>query len=137
MALAAEEALMKINEVLPDSEKQRAKAIQIHAFSDSTMTEELRRLIDTLETAVDNATRLSFGYSDKQASPTQRTVRPLGLWFWGKVWTLVAWCELREDFRIFRIDRISDLAHLGEFKAEPTQTIAHFFASKAYLRKEP
>ncbi len=35
-----------------------------------------------------------------------RRVRPLGLYFWGDVWTLAAWCELREDFRNFRLDRI-------------------------------
>ena len=37
---------------------------------------------------------------------TQRRVRPLGLYFWGDAWTLGAWCELRRDFRNFRLDRI-------------------------------
>ena len=32
---------------------------------------------------------------------------PAGLLYWGKVWTLSAWCELRNDFRGFRIDRVS------------------------------
>ena len=39
---------------------------------------------------------------------------PLGSFFWGAVWTLVAWCEKRQDFRSFRLDRIvsvADLAH--------------------------
>ena len=35
-------------------------------------------------------------------------MRPLGLYFWGDVWTLAAWCELRQDFRNFRLDRIVD-----------------------------
>jgi predicted DNA-binding transcriptional regulator YafY len=30
------------------------------------------------------------------------------LYFWGDVWTLAAWCELRRDFRNFRLDRIDD-----------------------------
>jgi predicted DNA-binding transcriptional regulator YafY len=33
-------------------------------------------------------------------------VRPLGLYFWGNRWTLAAWCELREDYRSFRPDRM-------------------------------
>ena len=43
---------------------------------------------------------------------TTRTVRPLGLYFWGSTWTLGAWCELREDFRNFRVDRIDELRAL-------------------------
>ena len=38
-----------------------------------------------------------------------RAVRPLALQFWGQVWTLAAWCELREDFRTFRVDRVERL----------------------------
>jgi len=33
----------------------------------------------------------------------------LGLYFWGNRWTLAAWCELRQDYRSFRPDRISQL----------------------------
>jgi predicted DNA-binding transcriptional regulator YafY len=36
-------------------------------------------------------------------------VRPLALYFWSSVWTLAAWCELRKDFRTFRIDRMDDV----------------------------
>jgi predicted DNA-binding transcriptional regulator YafY len=36
-------------------------------------------------------------------------VRPLALYFWSGVWTLAAWCELRKDFRTFRIDRMQDV----------------------------
>jgi len=39
--------------------------------------------------------------------PSDRTIRPLGLYFWGRVWTLAAWCELRTGFRSFRLDRIA------------------------------
>ena len=34
---------------------------------------------------------------------------PLGLFYWGRVWTLGAWCELRGDYRSFRIDRFAAL----------------------------
>jgi predicted DNA-binding transcriptional regulator YafY len=43
----------------------------------------------------------------------------------GQVWTLSAWCELRNDFRGFRIDRIVDLVVLEEqFRQEPGKTLA-------------
>ena len=32
-----------------------------------------------------------------------------GLFFWGIVWSVTGWCELRDAFRNFRLDRMSDL----------------------------
>ena len=61
------------------------------------------------------------------AAPCARS-RPLGLWFWGKVWTLVAWCELRDDFRAFRIDRIASVVMAGRiFKPERGKQLADFY----------
>lgn len=55
----------------------------------------------------------------------QRTVRPLGCFFWGQVWTLAAWCEAREDFRSFRVDRIGALTVLDQrFRDEPGRSLA-------------
>ncbi len=52
----------------------------------------------------------------------------LGLWFWGKVWTLVAWCELRDDFRMFRLDRIAGMETDGApFRPERGKTLADFY----------
>ena len=57
--------------------------------------------------------------------PSLRRLRPLGCFYWGKVWTLSAWCELRNDFRAFRIDRISSITVLDEqFRQEPGKTLA-------------
>jgi predicted DNA-binding transcriptional regulator YafY len=131
MAQAAEEALVKINDVLPDAERDRAKSIEIHAFTMSQMTDEVRQRIDDLERAVDTKTRLILTYRDRDNQKTERPVRPLGLWFWGKVWTLVGWCELRNDFRIFRLDRIDEMAADGTFKPEHDQALRLFYAREA------
>ena len=57
-------------------------------------------------------------------------MRPLGLWFWGKVWTLVAWCEMRSDFRAFRIDRIASVMVTGRtYKPERGKQLADFYRS--------
>lgn len=127
MARAAEEALIKIDTVLPDSVNQRADQIEIHAFAPE-MTPDVRKRIDQLEKAVEERRRLSLAYQDAEGRPTDRVVRPLGLWFWGKVWTLVAWCELRDDFRIFRLDRIKGMKNSGgSFRPERGKTLADFY----------
>jgi predicted DNA-binding transcriptional regulator YafY len=71
-------------------------------------------------------------YSDEAGNQTARTVRPLGVWFWGKVWTAVCWCELRDGFRMFRLDRISALQELDRFRPEKHQTLRAFYESEAY-----
>ncbi len=131
MALAAEEALMKIDAVLPDPERARAKSVQIHAIPMGNMTDQLRARLDELEAAVDAHDTLNIDYADAQAKITNRTIRPLGLWFWGKVWTLAAWCELRQDFRMFRLDRMASITKAGTFRPEKDKTLATFFAREA------
>jgi predicted DNA-binding transcriptional regulator YafY len=59
-------------------------------------------------------------------------LRPLGLYHWGKVWTLAAWCELRTDFRNFRADRIAEIADCGDnFRDEPGRTLRDFLRRMA------
>ena len=132
MALAAEEALVKIDAVLPEPERNRANSVQIHAFKMADMTDETRARLDQLENYVDTRQLLTILYEDAGGKTTSRTLRPLGLMFWGKVWTLAAWCELRQDFRMFRLDRISEMLETGEhFRIEKDKDLATFFAREA------
>ena len=68
--------------------------------------------------------KLRFKYIGAQGGGTERTVRPLGVFFWGRKWTLAAWCELRNDFRNFRLDRASATTLLDQtFDDEPGKTL--------------
>lgn len=127
MARAAEEALIKIGAVLPEAERRRADEVQVHAMAPE-MTDALRARIDEIERAVDRRSRIAITYRDAGDRGTERVVRPLGLWFWGKVWTLVGWCELRDDFRMFRLDRIAGLRIADPpFRPERGKTLADFY----------
>ena len=126
MARATEEALVKIEAVLPEAERTRAHKTEIHAMAPD-MTPTVRARIDAIGQAVEERRRVTIAYVDAEAQSTDRVVRPLGLWFWGKVWTLVAWCELRDDFRMFRLDRIVDMDTGGEvFRFERGKTLTDF-----------
>lgn len=129
MAKAAEEALVKIDAVLPEAERDRASAVQIHAFQMPDLDDATRHRLDEVERAIEARRRLVLDYADKDGTETKRCVRPLGLWFWGKVWTLVGWCELREDFRMFRMDRISGMTDDGIFRMEKGKTLKDFYAT--------
>ncbi|MEL6586438.1 MAG: YafY family protein [Pseudomonadota bacterium] len=126
MAKAADAALDKIAAVLPDSEAARAGSVHIHAFRPDTLDRSVAERIDQIEAATEAACFLTFQYSDSAGAMTERTVRALGLWFWGKVWTMIAWCELRQDFRMFRVDRMSDLTEGAAFDLDPEKTLTAF-----------
>ncbi|MEM8994992.1 MAG: WYL domain-containing protein, partial [Acidobacteriota bacterium] len=58
--------------------------------------------------------KIRFEYRDAAGAATRRTVRPFGLAFYGWIWVMAAWCELRQDYRAFRPDRMLTLEVLDE-----------------------
>ncbi len=127
MAKAAIEALIKIESVLPPSLQAQLKSVEIHV-PDRQMPERDKNMIDLAQSAVETRKVLELDYCDVEGKATRRNVRPLGLWYWGKVWTLVAWCELRNDFRVFRVDRIQAAGPTGTlFKPERGKLLADFY----------
>src|SRR6185436_7135151 len=73
--------------------------------------------------------KLELSYANADGAATKRTVRPLGIFFWGRTWTLAAWCELRQDFRNFRLDRIAASTMLDEtFEDEAGKTLRDMLA---------
>lgn len=80
-----------------------------------------------LRKAIAERRKFHFHYQDEKQQQSERTLRPLGIYFWGKSWTCVGWCELREDFRHFRLDRMSGWSVTMEsFQDEPGKTLADF-----------
>ena len=132
MARGAELALEKITGVLPDQTRAKAEGLRFEAWTTRPLDAQTRATIDTVEAAIRAPERLRLDYSDEKGVRTERKVRPLGLWFWGAVWTLVAWCELRRDFRMFRLDRIAGAALLGSYEPQEDQTLEAFYASEAH-----
>ena len=88
---------------------------------------EVMRRMDVLRRAINDRHPIRFSYSRADATESQREVRPLGLFFWGKVWTLAGWCQLRDDFRNFRVDRIGTLEVCrGTWTDEAGKALADF-----------
>lgn len=105
---AADRVLSKIDAVLPQRLRPGLKAdgIEVLAFSHHPGT---RRALATARRGMKERRKLAAEYVDLQERSTRRVLWPLGLFYWGRVWTLGAWCELRGDYRSFRIDRFAAL----------------------------
>lgn len=131
LARNAEEALVKIASVLPESMRDSADAVPIHALSLTGLDPVDRAMLDRLEAACNARTTLSLAYADEIGAETRRLVRPLALHFWGRSWTLAAWCELRADFRSFRVDRISSAELGAPFRPERDKSLAAYYAQQA------
>lgn len=124
MATSAEDALGKILSVLPVDARVAAEAIAVYA-PQGGLPAPAQRTLQTLREAVQERRKVFLNYRDLSEKASERTVRPLGCFYWGKVWTLAAWCEHRNDFRSFRIDRVTYVRRLDEqFRDEPGRTLA-------------
>jgi len=128
MALAAETALEKIESVLPDDMRGHARKTSVFAF-DFQMPLELKDRFDFVNDAISNSHVLEVEYKDPDGQVTKREIEPLGLYYWGRTWTLASWCRLRTDFRTFRLDRVEKLNATGEkAKAAKGRTLRDFLA---------
>ena len=127
LATQAESALSKIMAVLPAAARAAAESLALYAPPVGP-DEATRARLETLRIATEARHKLRLRYVDLKDVSSERTVRPLGSFFWSEVWTLAAWCESRQAFRNFRVDRIAGLEVVDEvFALEPGKTLADFF----------
>lgn len=125
---AATQALLKIEAVLPPDLRDKVDQTLLYA-PNFQIRAELKRSVDVLNAAATERKFIEFSYTREDGEESQRRVRPLGLYFWGGVWTLAGWCEMRKDFRNFRVDRMAELRVLEQqFPADPEKSLQAFIA---------
>ena len=122
---AARLALQKIEAALPERLRAEMVKPQIYAMDLKTRP-EVREALDAIRLAISEGRRVEFDYQKEDGAMSQRAVQPLGLYFWGNVWTLASWCDLRGDFRNFRLDRMTGLVPGTVFEAVPGRTLEDF-----------
>ena len=124
LARAASGALAKIHNALPEARKREARVAQLFV----PPTNCAPAWLGPLREAIRRRRMVQLDYCDAADARSQRSVWPLGLFFWGAAWTLVGWCELRGDFRHFRLDRMLALT-VGEteYPEQPGRRLDDFF----------
>ena len=123
---AAESALGRIAAALPDELRNRLLESRLFAPGFHVPEAVVERL-GLLREATSARRKAWFAYRDVNDARSERAVRPLALSFWGATWSLTAWCELRQAFRNFRLDRMDELRVLDDrFADEPGKTLEDF-----------
>lgn len=81
----------------------------------------------TIRRAVREQLILLIDYTTLDGRHSRRRIRPLQMEFWGRAWTCTAWCEARQDFRVFRVDRINNILLPGDrFDIEPGKALLDY-----------
>lgn len=126
LAKAADQVLSKVESVLPKDLKASMSAVPLYSPM-TGMAAYTSNCLQLVRQATDEKRKVRFAYTRIDGTYSERVIWPLGLFYWGATWTCGGWCELRKDFRNFRIDRIKSL-QLCDEKYPNTQgrTLADF-----------
>ncbi len=115
LADAAINASAKIAAVLSPDVQERFYESPFLAYSKQADSDDgAGRYLSPIRTAIRERRKLHIAYCDLTGRKSERTVRPLGMTAFDTVWLMTAWCENKDDFRNFRIDRLTAADQTGE-----------------------
>jgi predicted DNA-binding transcriptional regulator YafY len=109
---AAASVLAKVTATLPQARQQQV----MHAVSQVYRGEQRFPTLPDMQTIREACWReeaLAIRYTDKDGTQTERSVWPLAIVYLDRTLTVLSWCCLREAFRMFRADRITDARATG------------------------
>lgn len=111
---AFESALTKIKSVLNDPGREHLENlythIEVYRSEQDGVPEFPNRFLTDIQNAVVQKKAIEIEYLSRYRDQlTERVVEPIGLYYYGNAWHLIAWCRFRNDYRDFRADRISKL----------------------------
>jgi predicted DNA-binding transcriptional regulator YafY len=106
MADAARSLSAKVLASLPEKRHQPESALFSYATG---LSEQQKKIWDLLKQAISAEQWMHIIYNSLQGATSERTVYPLGLFYWGGKWTLGSWCALRKAYREFRVDMIQQV----------------------------
>lgn len=123
---SAQSVLDKVTAVIPEELHHYLQESKLFALRYGPRA-DIENTLDSCRHAIDQRRLIKIDYRRADDQPSQRTIKPLGLYFWGNVWTLAGWCELRNDFRSFRLDRMQQFETLErQFDDTPGQALTDF-----------
>lgn len=116
MAVSAANAMAKVSAVLPSDLRRHLEDDALMIVPRWVGGINPRQSVDMalLRCALREEKKLELRYRDEKGAETVRIVWPVILGFFEATRIFVAWCELRQDFRSFRTDRIEDATLLSE-----------------------
>jgi predicted DNA-binding transcriptional regulator YafY len=110
---AAGSVLSKVTVVLPDRQRSQLASAPIFVSESGAPVPE-RVDLSAVRQAIRDEHKLHIAYVDEAGARSERTIWPIAVAYYVQATLIVAWCELRRDYRHFRADRIVSLDVLEE-----------------------
>jgi predicted DNA-binding transcriptional regulator YafY len=114
LAEAARQLVAKVKAVLPAGLRQELEATTLLVGPAARPEPVADATAAALRRAIREETKLTISYRDDKGQATERTIWPFGLGYFDSVLMVMAWCELRQDLRHFRADRIVGFRATGQ-----------------------
>jgi predicted DNA-binding transcriptional regulator YafY len=128
LTAAARSVLAKLGSVLPEGVRAHLAASPFRV-SEGGPPAPRAIALGEIRAAIRAARKLRLDYVDAGGMTTSRTVRPIAVEYYVEATLLCAWCELRNDYRHFRTDRIAAAAVLEDgFAADAGRLLAGWVA---------
>lgn len=125
---AARDIRAKLQATLPDADN---KVLEQAPFFAGRRDGRASPLTKEIRAAIRKRQKLQLRYQDGAEKMSDRHVWPLAVWSFTDGWLFAAWCELRRDFRAFRIDRIVELSLAGDcFEDNPDRNLQAYINAK-------
>ncbi|WP_445680265.1 helix-turn-helix transcriptional regulator [Radicibacter daui] len=136
---AAGDVLAKIEAVVTDALRPRIRSMALLAPSSSWAAPPAPRFdVARLRRAVRDQRKVRLLYTDRQDQASERVIWPQSLAFFPPLWIAVGWCELRQDFRSFRLDRVQEMIFLEErYPDQPGRRLTDYLKLKKHMRAAP
>lgn len=122
LARAAEDLIAKIADTVP--ERLRPLVLEPASRARPPLQMEIDRIdMVRMRAQIHAGRKIRLRYRDEQNRESHRVVWPIAIGYLAAVRLLPAWCELRRDFRSFRIDRMIEIVYLDEKYPERRETL--------------
>jgi len=108
LGTAARNVLAKVAAVMPDDSRIALETVNLLVGPGGSGTVDVMD-IAPLRGAIRTERKIRILYKDAAGLPTERLIWPFALTFFEQVRVVLAWCEMRQDFRHFRTDRIANM----------------------------
>jgi predicted DNA-binding transcriptional regulator YafY len=127
---AAESVLSKVTLVVPDPLRDYLNAAPVYVSKSGAPVPERRDLPETIRHAIRDGRKMRIAYEAEDGNRTDRVIQPFAVAYYVEATLVCAWCELREDIRHFRSDRIATAEVLDEPFAIPKAVLTAWAAER-------
>jgi predicted DNA-binding transcriptional regulator YafY len=131
---AAQSVLSKVTAILPETLRDHLACAPFYVSDHGARVSPVVDLAE-IRGAIRDQRKMRITYSDEKGDRTHRVIWPFALAYYVEATLICAWCELRNDYRHFRVDRIVTAKRLDDrYAGHAGQLMAQWLAMRTQLR---